>query len=392
MNMAVEEVPVESVEELPNHANRLGKRAARVLMVDDDPANLRFLGKVLKEEGYQLYVAANGQQALDMAERIAPDLILLDVLMPDLDGFQVCERLKHSSATKRIPVIFLTSIDDRDSVVTAFKLGAVDYITKPFDKHELRVRVETHAALALMSKKLRRTVSVRSQQLDAANKQLQRLALELVLSGERERRSLASDLHDSTIHRLALVKAKLGGLQSRVGGEGEEGFEELGGLVDESIKELRTLIFDLSPPVLYDLGLDAALEWLAQQASERWSVPFGYRCAGALDGLPLEKAILLFQSARELVINVVKHAKANKGRIEASGYPEAVTISIVDDGRGFDQAGLVKDSSQQGGFGLFSIRQRMEQLGGSCRVRSGSEGTRIDLELPLDEADHRIAG
>lgn len=120
---------------------------ASVLIVDDTPANIQVLGAMLKQEDYSVSVATNGQQGIDIAQKIRPDIILLDINMPGMNGFEACKRLKAMNATKDIPIIFLTAQTDIGSITEGFKLGAVDYVTKPFDSIELLVRIRTHIEL-----------------------------------------------------------------------------------------------------------------------------------------------------------------------------------------------------------------------------------------------------
>jgi len=110
---------------------------AYILIVEDSPRNIQVLGSTLAVKGYEIFIARNGLQALEKVEDIKPDLILLDVLMPELDGFETCRRLKASPTTAEIPVIFLTAKTELDDIVKGFQLGAVDYVTKPFKKEEL---------------------------------------------------------------------------------------------------------------------------------------------------------------------------------------------------------------------------------------------------------------
>ncbi len=119
----------------------------RVLIVDDTPANIEALAATLKAAGYQISVATNGRQALDAVGRVHPDLILLDVMMPEMDGFETCRRLKGSDATRDIPVIFLTARTETEDIVRGFELGAVDYVPKPFNAPELLARVSTHLTI-----------------------------------------------------------------------------------------------------------------------------------------------------------------------------------------------------------------------------------------------------
>jgi len=120
---------------------------SRILVVDDEPDNIHVLTTVLREKGYRTSVATNGRKALEFLGRTRPDLILLDVLMPELDGFETCRQIKASPETRDIPLIFLTAKSDTDDVVRGFDLGAVDYLGKPFNPHELLARVHTHLAM-----------------------------------------------------------------------------------------------------------------------------------------------------------------------------------------------------------------------------------------------------
>jgi adenylate cyclase len=119
----------------------------RILVVDDTSANIQAVTAILREHGYQISVATNGRQALAVLERVRPDLILLDVLMPEMDGFEACRRIKHNPAYQDIPIIFLTAKTDATDIVRGFELGAVDYVPKPFNAYELLARVNTHLTL-----------------------------------------------------------------------------------------------------------------------------------------------------------------------------------------------------------------------------------------------------
>lgn len=118
-----------------------------ILIVDDIPKNLQVLSSILNTEGYQIAFASGGNQALSVVENTLPDLILLDIMMPDMDGFEVCERLKSNPTTASIPVIFLSGKVETEDIVKGFRLGAVDYVTKPFNAIELLSRVKNHLDL-----------------------------------------------------------------------------------------------------------------------------------------------------------------------------------------------------------------------------------------------------
>ena len=126
----------------------------RILVVDDTLKNIQVLGTILRQEDYQINVAQNGLQALESVDNVEPDLILLDVMMPELDGFETCRQLKENPNTRDIPVIFLTAKVETEDIVNGFELGAVDYVTKPFNPAELLSRVQTHLALKSAREKL----------------------------------------------------------------------------------------------------------------------------------------------------------------------------------------------------------------------------------------------
>lgn len=126
----------------------------KILLVDDNPTNLKVLSSNLADQNYKLLVANSGEWALSIAEKAVPDLILLDINLPGMNGFEVCEKLKANPITKEIPVIFLSALDDIESKVQGFHVGGIDYITKPFYKEEVQVRVETQVQLAKLKKKL----------------------------------------------------------------------------------------------------------------------------------------------------------------------------------------------------------------------------------------------
>jgi sigma-B regulation protein RsbU (phosphoserine phosphatase) len=118
-----------------------------ILLVDDNPTNLQVLFQTLEGVGCKLLIAKNGQGALAIAAKALPDLILLDIMMPDIDGYEVCRKLKSNPATADIPVIFLSALVETEDKVKGLQLGAVDYITKPFQPAEVIARVNTHLTI-----------------------------------------------------------------------------------------------------------------------------------------------------------------------------------------------------------------------------------------------------
>ncbi|MBN2656614.1 MAG: response regulator [Spirochaetales bacterium] len=122
-------------------------RSSLILIVDDNVSNLQVLGAVLSGKGYEIAVAADAGEALDFLSSDVPDLILLDIMMPGTDGFELCRIIKQMEKLAEVPVLFLTALTDPDSIVKGFDSGAVDYISKPFNNAELLARIKTHLGL-----------------------------------------------------------------------------------------------------------------------------------------------------------------------------------------------------------------------------------------------------
>jgi len=183
----------------------------RILIVDDTPRNIQVLGTILEEKGYQINVAQNGLQALDVVAKVPPDIILLDVMMPELDGFETCKRLKADPATDHIPVIFLTAKVETEDVINGFELGAVDYVTKPFNPTELLARVDTHLMLYKLKRNLEQLVEERTEALREAHTQLQQQVRELESRDRLTQLQMKSPTYDEA------YEAVLGAVTSVVG-------------------------------------------------------------------------------------------------------------------------------------------------------------------------------
>lgn len=152
------DIELESESAAPEH----------VLLVDDNPINLQILHKTLQGSGYKLLLAKDGQSAIDIATIICPSLILLDIMMPGMNGYQVCEALKNNPATTGVAVIFLSSLEDTSAKVKGFAVGGVDYISKPFQADEIVARVSTHIKIHRLEQQLAR----RNVELESENQQI----------------------------------------------------------------------------------------------------------------------------------------------------------------------------------------------------------------------------
>jgi DNA-binding response OmpR family regulator len=158
-----------------------------ILIVDDTTVNLRLLTRLLAGQGYKVRPATGGQQAITAARSMPPDLVLLDIMMPGMDGYEVCRQLKNHQKTRDIPIIFISALDETTDKINGFKAGGVDYITKPFQPEEVLARVNTHLTLRRLHRQLQAANQVLQQQnweLETRNTELKEaLATIKTLSG-----------------------------------------------------------------------------------------------------------------------------------------------------------------------------------------------------------------
>jgi signal transduction histidine kinase len=224
------------------------------------------------------------------------------------------------------------------------------------------------------------------QELLGHQQRLRHLSSELLQTEERERRRIATEIHDRIGQALAVSKIQLGALQAEADSEDiKKKIEDVRGLLSQTIRDTRTLTFEVSPPVLYELGLRAALEWLAEIVRKQSGLEVVVTGDGSDRHLESEKRVLLFRICRELFFNVVKHAGARSVRVSVNGDGAAILVSIFDDGTGFDpdllQAGY--DPFERG-FGLFSIREQLRHHGGTFEVDSTpGRGSAVTIVMPL---------
>jgi len=215
--------------------------------------------------------------------------------------------------------------------------------------------------------------------------QLQSLASELSLTEERERRRLATVLHDHIAQLLVLAKAKFEKIQeSTLYRSLAKPTEEIRRLIDESIRYTRSLVFELSPPILYDLGFEPAMEWLAEHMEQQHGLAVTVEDDEQPKPLDNEARVLLFRAVRELLFNVLKHAQASCTKVSMHREGDCLRVTVEDNGVGFAPDKLAGTSGKVEGFGLFSIRERLNYFGGAMAIESTpGQLTRVILTMPL---------
>ncbi|MBN2254362.1 MAG: PAS domain S-box protein, partial [Deltaproteobacteria bacterium] len=216
------------------------------------------------------------------------------------------------------------------------------------------------------------------------SEKLRLMSSELSLTEQRERQRIATELHDRIGQSMAISKIKLEELKRDLL---ETGFkrpvDEIIAIMDQLIYDTRSLTFELSPPVLFILGLDAALEWLAEQFQEKHGIRVTFQREGAGQKLDKDIAFVLFRSTQELLINIVKHSRADFVSIIMKTSRGKIQINVKDNGIGFDPKKIEMPADSKGGFGIFSIRERLNYLGGQFRVEAKpGRGSNVTMVVP----------
>jgi signal transduction histidine kinase len=216
--------------------------------------------------------------------------------------------------------------------------------------------------------------------------QLKSLASQLTLAEERERHRLATELHDRISQALVISKIKLEALRkSGYDRKLDKALDDVCNSIGRTIQDTRTLTFDLSSPVLHELGFEMAVsEWLTDQIQKKHGITVEFEADGEAKPLDDDVRILLFRDVRELLINVVEHSHAHKVKVSIKRLGEQISVTVEDNGVGFDPAEVLSMAAGKGEFGLFSIRERLERSGGHLEIESRPRhGCRVIIVAPL---------
>ncbi len=255
---------------------------------------------------------------------------------------------------------------------------------------ELEMRVEERTAeLTRVNKQLQQDITERKkaeEKIWVYQEQFRSLIVKLALLEEHERKRISEELHDNISQNLALSKIKIAAIKESVSSAGVAGdLGEIQKLIGEAIQFTRSLTFELSPPILYKLGIEAAIEWLTDKTQEKYGIIIDFVSDGRLKNVNGKISILLYKTVRELLMNIVKHAHASKVRVAIGRDGNNIRIAVEDNGIGFNVGKLYSYSGKIETFGLFSINERINYLGGTTKITSQpKQGTLIDLLVPIE--------
>jgi len=351
-----------------------------ILIVDDDPVARETLEIILENEAYRFSMASSGPQAIEKAQNEFPDLILLDVMMPEMDGFEVCRRIRSIPEIAEVPVIILTALDDQQSLLRGIEAGADDFLSKPFNRVELRARVATTIRLNRYRRLLQERALTR------------KLTHEIINLQEKERQRIAQELHDELGQSLTSLVIGLKLLQDQLTPAQQKAREQIAAMLDvtdQVLTHMRLLSHELRPPALDLLGLTPTLQGYCRDFTRRFQTPVLFSVQGSIPNLPDPYNLTLYRFLQEALTNIARHAQASQVWVKLSAEGEGIQLAVRDDGIGFPYPVYetssapvnLQDHSQ--GIGLMGMQERISWLNGRLKIESKpGEGTLLLAWLP----------
>jgi len=296
-------------------------------------------------------------------------------MMPGMDGFEVCRRIRLTPQLAEVPILILTALDDRASLLHGLEAGADDFLSKPVDRYELQARVAT----VLRLNRYRKLVEQREN--------LREMTKRLVAAQEEERHRISRELHDDLGQSLTTHLISLRNLQDDLSMPRETLFERLQALHDQSTEiflKIRRLAQDLRPPILDALGLRISMQTYCAEFTRRTHLPINFDMDESLPPLLDIYNITIYRLLQEALNNITKHAKASHIWVDLSIEEEIITLTIQDNGQGFETEG-----QRFTGMGLSNMRERVTIAGGKFSLSSShNHGTILSAQFLLPEAQN----
>lgn len=370
--------------------------AVRILAVEDSEGDLELLRYTLRQvrgERFELTNAKTLMAGLETMSGGPYDVVMLDLNLPDSHGMETVQQTLAAADT--LPVIVFTGVEDEGLGVEAVRLGAQDYLVKGESNgwamwrsiHYAVERKQAAERLRALNETLEQRVAERTSEVRQRSRQLQLAAGELAQAEQRERNRLAMALHDHLQQLLVGLKLRLRVAHARSSDPAaREPLEKMDGLLDESLEATRSLVLELSPPILRQADLPAAMNWLAEWIRDKHDLKVDVLIQEGAEVHSAEVRAFLLQAVRELLFNVVKHAGVDRATLEILQQDEYLWARVTDQGAGFEvQPRRIPPSSNGAGFGLANIRDRVELMGGCMDIRSApGQGTRMTVVVPID--------
>jgi signal transduction histidine kinase/PAS domain-containing protein len=369
---------------------------ARVLIADDNSDMRQYLARLLSEQ-YEVETVADGQAAIRAVHRHSTDLVISDVMMPILDGFELLRALRADEQTRNIPVVLLSARAGEESRVEGIQAGADDYLIKPFSARELLARVSGRLEIARLQRdrelqlrvsqaELERRVQERTQELLNASEELRELSARILHAQDEERRRIARELHDGAGQLLAALGMEAFNLASerdRLSSRGASSLSSIEALVAQMTKDIRTMSHLLYPPLLDEVGLQSALKDYVKGFAERSGIRVSLDLPAAMDRPDRDYELALFRIIQECLTNIHRHSGSQSASIHVVCDDGALVLDVRDEGRGMPPERLSEIQSRGSGVGIRGMRERVLQFSGTMSIESDDSGTRIHVVIPI---------
>jgi signal transduction histidine kinase len=342
-------------------------------MVDDQPAKLLSYEVMLGELGENLLKATSGREALELLLRMDVAVVLMDVSMPELDGFELAEMIRQHPRFQKVAIIFVSAVHLTDvDRLKGYQRGAVDYISIPVIPELLRAKVSVFAELHR-----------KARQFEALNQELRRLSHRLMQAQDEERRRIARELHDGLGQDLTAAKMMLGPLlmASPSLEAKEQAIRDANLMIDRAITEVRTMSHLLHPPLLDEMGLASALRWYVDGFTKRSGIETLLDISSDFPRLGPDLETAIFKIVQESLTNVFRHANAQRASVRVQEREGHVTVYIEDNGKGIDRF-LEELNPGSCGIGIIGIKQRVEEHAGRLMLRNSMPGTVVEVVIP----------
>jgi signal transduction histidine kinase len=344
-----------------------------ILMVDDQPGKLLSYEAMLAELGENLIKTHSGMEALEQLLRVDVAVVLMDVSMPGMDGFETAQVIHDHPRFQNTPIVFISGIHITDlDRLKGYQHGAVDYVSVPVVPELLRAKVKVFAELHR-----------KTQQLEVLNAQMTRLQ-------DEERRRIARELHDSVGQLLAAIAMNgvvVEGESHRLSPGVAKRLSENADLVAEASQQIRTISYLLHPPLLDEAGIASALRWYVEGFSERSKIDARLDIPENFAGLSKEMELSVFRVVQECLTNIHRHAGSPTAGIRITQDEACLRVVIEDAGKGISaEKRSAFNVSGRAGVGLRGMRERLRLLGGTLHIQSGDRGTQVTAILPVVHA------
>ena len=343
----------------------------RILVVDDDPVIIKLYQIILKKEGFDIDIATCGEDSLKAVAKQKPDIILLDVILPDYSGLELCRAIKGNPAYIGIKIILVSGMEISPAqVAEGIEKGADDYLVKPFDHKELLARIKN----CLKLKKIEET-------LRDKNNELKELSIHLQNVREEERKFLAREVQEELGQLTAVLKMDIDWLAINMSDAAETHRNRMANASSTAkliINTIRRIASALRPSMIDELGLFESLEWQCKKFTSVNAIPCVFEHTDNDDGLSNEIKTILFRICQDALMNISQHAKASKVSVSCRIAEKKFYLLIKDNGKGFEV------NQQKPTLGLISMRERASSINGELSIHSEyGKGTAVTVIVPF---------